>query len=239
MLREVQTEGRADEQRLLRLLAQLDREVEQRGRLDRSEIRAAQEVAARQGDGSRQHPQRSFAAATAAATSPMRGAGSAGGSNAPARTVAATCSCASRNGTPSRTSASAASVARSSGSEAAAASRVRSNCSPSTSVVRAASASLTSRRARKLACLSSERSELYARGSPFTVASKPASRPIAVPAFPRATSATSGFSFCGIIDEPVAAFSGRRANANSLVTQRHISSQIRERWTKSVAHAYR
>ena len=41
------------------------------------------------------------------------------------------------------------------------------------------------------------------------------SRPIAVPALPRASSATSAFSFCGIIDEPVAASSGSRAKPNS------------------------
>ena len=60
-------------------------------------------------------------------------------------------------------------------------------------------------------------------------------RPIAVPALPRASSATSGFSFCGMIDDPVAASSGRRAKPNSLVVQRTSSSPIRERWVKSTA----
>ena len=73
------------------------------------------------------------------ATSPSRGAAG-GASNVPSRTLAATCSCASRNGTPSRTSASAASVARSSGSAHAAASRSRSNASPRTSTASAPSA---------------------------------------------------------------------------------------------------
>ena len=48
----------------------------------------------------RAHDQRSLAPATASPTSPSRSPGS-GASNVPARTCAATCSCASRNGTPS------------------------------------------------------------------------------------------------------------------------------------------
>ena len=73
----------------------------------------------------------------------------------------------------------------------------------------------------------------------FTVASSPVSRPIAVPALPRASSATSGFSFCGIIDEPVAALSGSRTNPNSEVAQSTISSPILDRCVKSTAAAYR
>ena len=78
---------------------------------------------------------------------------------------------------------------------------------------------------------------MYASGRPFTVASSPVSRPIAVPALPRESSATSGFRFCGIIDDPVAASSGRRANPNSDDDQSTSSSPIRERWTKSTAAA--
>ena len=62
---------------------------------------------------------------------------------------------------------------------------------------------------------------------------------MAVPAFPRASSATSGFSFCGIIDDPVAADSGSRTKPNSELAQRTISSPIRERCVKSTAAAYR
>jgi hypothetical protein len=69
------------------------------------------------------------------------------------------------------------------------------------------------------------------------VASSPASRPIAVPPLPRTSSATSGFSFCGIIDEPVDAFSGSRTKPNSAVDQRTISSPIRERCCASIAAA--
>ena len=52
------------------------------------------------------------------------------------------------------------------------------------------------------------RSRSYASGRPRRWPGSPVRRPIAVPAFPRASSATSGFSFCGIIEEPVAAASG-------------------------------
>ncbi|MCY1244911.1 hypothetical protein D9M72_580110 [compost metagenome] len=51
--------------------------------------------------------------------------------------------------------------------------------------------------------LSSCRSRLYASGRPFSVASSPVRLPISRPAFPRASSATSGFFFCGMIEEPV------------------------------------
>ncbi len=63
------------------------------------------------------------------------------------------------------------------------------------------------------------------------------SRPIAVPALPRTSSATSGLSFWGIIDEPVDAFSGSFTKPNSDVDQRTISSPIRERCWKSIAAA--
>jgi hypothetical protein len=41
------------------------------------------------------------------------------------------------------------------------------------------------------------------------------------PAFPRTSSATSGFRFCGIIEEPVEKPSPSRTNPNSLVLQMH------------------
>ena len=63
------------------------------------------------------------------------------------------------------------------------------------------------------------------------------SRPIVVPAFPRTSSATSGFSFWGIIDEPVDAASGSFTKPNSAVAQRTISSPIRERCWWSMAAA--
>ena len=58
-----------------------------------------------------------------------------------------------------------------------------------------------------------------------------------MPALPRTSSATSGFSFCGIIEEPVATSSGSDAKPNSAVVQSTSSSPIRERWTKHVAAA--
>src|SRR5262249_23570367 len=146
VLREVEAERRAGQELLLRLLAQLHRVVEDGLRLRRIEVADAKEVAARERDG--QHPHASFAATPAEPTSPSRGGG-AGGSNVRARTLAATCSWASRNGTPSRTSASAASVASSSGSPDAAASRPWSKSSPATSTVSAPSAPAMSCRAAK------------------------------------------------------------------------------------------
>jgi hypothetical protein len=56
---------------------------------------------------------------------------------------------------------------------------------------------------------------------------------------PRTSSATSGFSFCGIIEEPVAAVSGSRTNPNSALAQSTISSPIRERCVNSMAAAKR
>ena len=115
--------------------------------------------------------------------------------------------------------------------------RSRSNSSPATSTGRASSARSTSARAANTGVLSSCRSRLYASGSDFTVASRPLSLPIAVPALPRASSATSAFSFCGIIDEPVAASSGSFAKPNSVVVQSTISSPMRERWVQRTAPA--
>ena len=51
------------------------------------------------------------------------------------------------------------------------------------------------------------------------------------PALPRASSAMSGFFFCGSIDEPVAYASASRTNPNSSVDHSTISSPIRERCT--------
>ena len=50
------------------------------------------------------------------------------------------------------------------------------------------------------------------------------------PALPRASSAMSGFFFCGSIDEPVAYASASRMNPNSSVDHSTISSPMRERW---------
>ena len=57
--------------------------------------------------------------------------------------------------------------------------------------------------ASKTGSLSSCRSRLYASGRPLSVASSPVRLPISRPALPRASSATSGFFFCGMIEEPV------------------------------------
>ena len=123
------------------------------------------------------------------------------------------------------------------GSDAAAASRSRSNSRPPTSTASAPSAPATSRRAANTGGLSSWRSRSYASGRPFTVASSPVRRPIAVPALPRASSATSGLSFCGIIDEPVARLLGqpreaelrRRPEHELLADAREMREQHRRR----------
>ena len=49
------------------------------------------------------------------------------------------------------------------------------------------------------------------------------------PALPRASSAMSGFFFCGSIDDPVAYASASRTNPNSSVDHSTISSPMRER----------
>ena len=51
--------------------------------------------------------------------------------------------------------------------------------------------------------LSSCRSRLYASGCAFSVASRPVRLPISRPDLPRASSAMSGFFFCGMIELPV------------------------------------
>ncbi len=55
----------------------------------------------------------------------------------------------------------------------------------------------------KTGSLSSWRSRLYASGSALSVAIRPVRLPIRRPTCPRASSAMSGFFFCGMIDEPV------------------------------------
>ncbi len=51
------------------------------------------------------------------------------------------------------------------------------------------------------------------------------------PDLPRASSATSGFFFCGSIELPVAKASSKTANPNSSVDHSTSSSPIRDRWT--------
>ena len=89
----------------------------------------------------------------------------------------------------------------------------------------------------KLARLSSCRSRLYASGSPLSVDSSPVSRPIAVPALPRTSSAASGFFFCGIIELPVAALSSSSAKPYSADVHSTSSSPIRDRCTIASAAA--
>src|SRR5690625_400632 len=55
------------------------------------------------------------------------------------------------------------------------------------------------------------------------------------PDFPRASSATSGFFFCGMIDEPVEKESSRVTKENSLVAQTMTSSDNRDRSTPIIA----
>ncbi len=67
--------------------------------------------------------------------------------------------------------------------------------------------------------------------APFSVARNPVRSPISRPALPRASSAMSGFFFCGSIDEPVAYASASRTKPNSSVDHSTISSPMRERCT--------
>ena len=57
------------------------------------------------------------------------------------------------------------------------------------------------------------------------------------PALPRASSATSGFFFCGMIEEPVAYASSISIQPNSCEDQSTISSPSRDRWTPISAAA--
>ena len=63
------------------------------------------------------------------------------------------------------------------------------------------------------------------------MARSPVRWPMSRPALPRASSAMSGFFFCGSIDEPVANASGSRRKPNSSLDQSTTSSPIRERCT--------
>ena len=67
--------------------------------------------------------------------------------------------------------------------------------------------------------------------------SRPVRLPTKRPDLPRASSAMSGFFFCGMIDDPVAQASSRRAQPNSVDVQSTTSSPSRERWTPSSAAA--
>ena len=68
----------------------------------------------------------------------------------------------------------------------------------------------------KIGSLSSWRSRLYASGRPLRVASSPVRLPISRPALPRASSATSGFFFCGMMLDPVDHASAKRGESELL-----------------------
>ena len=94
--------------------------------------------------------------------------------------------------------------------------------------VRAVRHILTVSMLSKIASLSSCISLLYASGRPFIVVSSPQRSPITRPALPRASSARSGFFFCGIMLEPVEKASSSSANLNSHEHHMIISSHRRE-----------
>ncbi|CPZ97884.1 Uncharacterised protein [Mycobacteroides abscessus] len=77
--------------------------------------------------------------------------------------------------------------------------------------------------------LSSCRSRLYANGCAFKVASKPVRLPINLPVLPRASSAISGFFFCGMIELPVDHESSRVTYPNSVVPHKMMSSDSRDK----------
>ena len=137
--------------------------------------------------------------------------------------------CASRNGMPLRTSCSARSVAADAGASAAArialgdelGRRRAARPAPTEPASSVSSASNSG-------SLSSCRSRLYASGRPLSVARKPVRSPIRRPALPRASSAMSGFFFCGSIDDPVLYASASRRKPNSSLDQSTISSPRRE-----------
>lgn len=87
----------------------------------------------------------------------------------------------------------------------------------------------------KTGSLSSWRSRLYASGSALRVASRPVRLPMRRPDLPRASSAMSGFFFCGMIDDPVEKASCRVTKENSFVFQMMISSAIRDRLIPIIA----
>ena len=59
--------------------------------------------------------------------------------------------------------------------------------------------------------------------------------PYTRPVLPRISSATSGFFFCGMMEEPVAKPSSSSMNWNSALAQRITSSQKRERCIMEMA----
>ena len=119
------------------------------------------------------------------------------------RTHAPATSWATRNGTPSRTSHSATSVASEKPWGASASSRSVSKTRVATIPLNAGSSTSRVSTASNTGSLSSCRSRLYASGSDFSVVSRPARSPTRRPALPRASSATSGFFFCGMMLDPV------------------------------------
>ena len=119
------------------------------------------------------------------------------------RTHSPDASCASRKGTPSRTIHSARSVAKV--KPCGASSRMRSvwNSNVETRPVIAGSSKFSCATESTIGSLSSCKSRLYAKGCALSVARSPARLPIRRPVLPRVSSATSGFFFCGMIEEPV------------------------------------
>ena len=81
--------------------------------------------------------------------------------------------------------------------------------------------------------LSSCKSRLYVIGNPFSSVSSDTRLPTSRPLLPRASSATSGFFFCGMSDEPVVYASAMRMKSNSLLDHRITSSASRDRCTPS------
>ncbi len=140
-------------------------------------------------------------------------------------------SCATRNGTFCRTSHSAMSVA--SEKPCGASSSRRSVLKRSVRIIPVNAGSSTSRVSMesKTGSLSSCRSRLYASGCAFSVASRPLRLPINRPALPRASSAMSGFFFCGMMLDPVENASSSSTKPNSFVAQMITSSACRDRST--------
>ena len=151
------------------------------------------------------------------------------------RTHAPAISWASRKGTCWRTSHSATSVASEKPCPASSAIRVVSNSRVATCPVKAGSSTSRVSTESNTGSLSSCRSRLYASGSAFSVVSSPVRLPTRRPDFPRASSAMSGFFFCGMMLDPVDHASCSRANPNSLVAHRMTSSETRERSTPIIA----
>ena len=72
-----------------------------------------------------------------------------------------------------------------------------------------------------------------------TVVSMAMRWPMTRPVLPRTSSETSGFFFCGIIEEPVQCASSSSTKWNSRLHQRIVSSERRERWTMRIEAAAR